>query len=121
GLSGPKSRYVEALARALEDGSLDLAALAGAGDVEAMDTIQSVKGLGPWSAAIYLLFCEGRVDIWPPGDVALMTAYQAAADLEKRPPAKEFDPLAEAWRPYRGVAAHILWTYYAHLKRRKPI
>ncbi|MHA7871786.1 MAG: DNA-3-methyladenine glycosylase family protein, partial [Hyphococcus sp.] len=78
GLSGPKARYVTALAAAIHAGDLDLNAVAALDDAAASAALQKVKGVGPWTAAIYLLFCEGRADIWPPGDVALLAAYGAA-------------------------------------------
>ncbi len=118
GLSGPKASYVIALSEAVQSG-LDLASL-DADDLAASQTLQSLKGIGPWTAAIYLLFCEGRADLWPPGDVALQYAYGAALGGGKHP-ARELDLLAQNWAPWRGLAAHILWTYYAHLKGRVPI
>ena len=121
GLSAPKARYVTALAQALESGALDLTMLARAPNDEALQTLQSVKGVGPWSAAIYLLFCEGRVDIWPPKDVALKAAYNAAKPRKPLLDQIALDDRAARWAPYRGVAAHILWTYYAHLRGRAPI
>lgn len=121
GLSGPKIRYVLALAEAVADGDLDLGGLASLGDDEALAALQTVKGIGPWTASIYLLFCEGRVDIWPPGDVALLGAYHAARLRGPRPAMKQFDQRAQKWSPYRGLAAHILWTYYAHIRGRTPI
>ncbi|MEO1241774.1 MAG: DNA-3-methyladenine glycosylase 2 family protein [Pseudomonadota bacterium] len=121
GLSGPKIRYVLALAQSIEKDDLDLAALPGLDDEDASKMLQTIKGIGPWTAAIYLLFCEGRVDIWPPGDVALLGAYGAARRRGPRPDMKQFDLRARKWAPYRGVAAHILWTYYAHIRGRAPI
>ncbi|MBI1365814.1 MAG: DNA-3-methyladenine glycosylase 2 family protein [Alphaproteobacteria bacterium] len=121
GLSGPKARYVLALAEAVEAGAIDLAALSRADDAGAHQTLVSLKGVGPWSAAIYLLFCEGRVDIWPPGDVALQAAYGAAAGRDGRVAARALDEAAAQWAPWRGLAAHILWTYYAHIRGRTPI
>ncbi len=121
GLSGPKIRYVLALAQSIEDGELDLSIIPTLNDCEASILLQTIKGIGPWTAAIYLLFCEGRSDIWPPGDVALLGAYGAARKRGPRPEMKQFDLKAQKWAPYRGVAAHILWTYYAHIRGRTPI
>lgn len=121
GLSGPKARYVLALAREVEDGRLDLAGLAALDDEAASAALQSVTGIGPWSAAIYLLFCEGRVDIWPPNDVALKAAYNAAKPRRPYLDQKSLDARSLRWAPYRGVAAHILWTWYAHLRGRTPV
>ncbi|WDI32504.1 hypothetical protein PUV54_04760 [Hyphococcus flavus] len=121
GLSGPKIRYVLALANDMESRALDLGTLSKLDDFEASAALQKIKGIGPWTAAIYLLFCEGRVDIWPPGDVALLGAYCAGRKRRPHPVMKQFDAKALKWAPYRGVAAHILWTYYAHLRGREPI
>ncbi len=121
GLSGPKIRYVLALADAVDGGAFDPAAVANMEDEDAAAALQSLKGIGPWTAAIYLLFCEGRIDIWPPGDVALLGAYKAARLRGPLPDMAAFDAKAARWRPWRGVAAHILWTYYAHIRGREPI
>lgn len=121
GLSGPKARYVSALAEHWISGELDEEKLGRLSDADASVALQKIKGVGPWTAAIYLLFCEGRVDIWPPGDVALLGAYRAARLRGPEPDMKFLDGRAVKWRPYRGVAAHILWTYYAHLRGREPI
>jgi DNA-3-methyladenine glycosylase II len=120
GLSTPKARYIIALAEAVDVGVIDLAAL-DTDDLAAMTALQGLIGVGPWTAAIYLLFCEGRIDIWPPGDVALQHAYGIAAGLGGKIGARELDAASANWTPYRGLAAHILWTYYAHLKGRAPI
>ena len=119
GLSTPKARYVIALAEAAKDGRVDFAGIRNLADIDAMATLIALKGVGPWTASIYLLFCEGRVDIWPPNDVALKHAYSAAAGAEIGQ--KALDALAAEWSPWRGVAAHVLWTYYAHLRGRTPI
>lgn len=121
GLSGPKARYVLALAAAVRSGGVSFGSIADLPDEEAAESLKSLKGVGPWSAAIYLLFCEGRVDIWPPNDVALLAAYAGAAGLDERPPMAELDALSARWRPHRGLAAHVLWTYYAQLRGRTPI
>ncbi|MEQ1929917.1 MAG: DNA-3-methyladenine glycosylase 2 family protein [Parvularculaceae bacterium] len=120
GLSTPKARYVFALASSLASGAFSLAT-PDLDDAAASEALQSVKGVGPWTAAIYLLFCEGRPDVWPPGDVALQYAYAAAQGREGKIDAAKLDAKAAKWGPWRGLAAHILWTYYAHLKGRTPI
>jgi DNA-3-methyladenine glycosylase II len=119
GLSSPKARYVAGVAEAAAAGAIDFGQLSLLGDDEAAAMLVALKGVGPWTASIYLLFCEGRVDVWPPNDVALKHAYNAAADatLDQR----AVDERAVNWAPWRGVAAHILWTYYAHLRGRAPI
>ncbi len=121
GFSRPKVVYARALADAVDDGALDFKALKRLPDEDAVEMLTALKGVGPWSAAIYLLFCEGRMDVWPPGDVALMNAYQQAAELPERPSSGELDEQSAGWAPQRGMAAHILWTYYAHLRGRNPI
>jgi DNA-3-methyladenine glycosylase II len=119
GLSTPKARYVVGIADAVEQGAIDFAGLTALDDERAMETLIALKGVGPWTASIYLLFCEGRIDIWPPNDVALKHAYNAAAagEIDQR----ALDRQAARWAPYRGVAAHILWTYYAKIRGRTPI
>lgn len=121
GLSGPKARYVIGLADVIESGDLNLKALAALDNETASRSLQSIKGIGPWTAAIYLLFCEGRIDIWPPGDVALLAAYRSARLRGPLPQMKEFDEKAQKWAPNRGLAAHVLWTYYANMRGRTPI
>lgn len=121
GLSGPKARYVICLAEAIETGALQLEDVSCLDNEAASAALQSVTGIGPWSAGIYLLFCEGRIDIWPPGDVALLAAYKAAQARGPATTMARLDARAANWAPYRGLAAHILWTYYAHIRGRTPI
>ncbi len=121
GLSGPKTRYVLGLCDNIANGDLDLDALAAMENAAALIALQKVKGVGPWTAAIYLLFCEGRSDIWPPNDVALKHAYNAAKSRRPDYDQRTLDERAARWAPYRGVAAHILWTFYAHLRGRTPL
>ena len=120
GLSRPKVRYLRAVAEAVTSGALDLGALPRLPDDEAASALTAITGIGPWTAAIYLLFCEGRQDVWPRGDVALLAAHAAASGFTAKPAQRDFDDAAAAYAPYRGVAAHVLWTYYAHLKGRRP-
>ena len=98
---------------------LDLPALVARPADEAHQILTAVHGIGPWTADVYLLFCLGHADAWPAGDVALQEAARLALALEARPTAKQMGPLAEAWRPWRGVAACLLWTYYRAVKRRE--
>ena len=118
GLSAPKIRYCRALSRSVVEGHLDLQRLARLPDASAMAALQEVTGIGRWTAEIYLLFCLGRPDVWPAGDVAVQSALQTAADLPMRPDAQAMDHYADRCRPLRGVAALILWTLYRHLKGR---
>ena len=126
GLSRPKARYVLSLADAMACGAFHPDEVAALDNEAASEALQSLKGIGPWTAAIYLLFCEGRIDIWPRGDVALLAAWRearvgAGKARGPEPAMAGFDARAGEWAPYRGVAAHILWTYYAHIRGRTPI
>ena len=86
---------------------------------DAHRALTAVHGIGPWTADIYLLFCLGHADTWPAGDLALQEATRLLLALEARPNAKEMGPLAEAWRPWRGAAACMLWSYYRVAKQRE--
>ena len=86
---------------------------------EAHALLTALKGIGPWTADIYLLFCLGHPDAFPAGDLALQEAARIAFGLEARPGAKELIALAERWRPWRGVAAKVLWAYYRLAKARE--
>jgi DNA-3-methyladenine glycosylase II len=112
GLSRPKVRYCRALAEAVVDGSLSLGGLDQLSDSDAAAALISVKGIGRWTAEVYLLFSLGRRDIFPAGDVALQAAAMDVKKLAQRPTEKELYALSEAWRPHRGVAAQLLWRYY---------
>lgn len=118
GLSRPKIRTLRAIATACTDG-LDLTQFDQASDQEIHDALTAVSGIGPWTADIYILFCLGRADGWAPGDLALQVAAQRAFDLAERPGKEEMLGLAERWRPWRGVAARLLWAYYAALKAQR--
>ncbi len=121
GLSAPKIRTVKAIAAAITKGELDLAALGELPADDAHAMLTAVHGIGPWTADIYLLTCLGHADAWPAGDLALQEAARLAFDLPERPTTKQMIGLAEAWRPWRAVAARQLWTYYAFSKRRENI
>ncbi len=112
GVTRQKATYFINLARAIHDGDLDLAALAHADDESVMTLLTAVKGIGPWTARIYLLMVLCRPDVWPVGDVALATAYQKLKGLQKRPSQPELDAMALAWAPHRATAARLLWHYY---------
>ena len=112
GLSAPKIRALKAIARAVTREQLALHALGGLAPEEAHAALTAVHGIGPWTADIYLLSCLGHADAWPAGDLALQEAARVAFGLRARPTAKEMQALAEPWRPWRAVAARILWTYY---------
>jgi DNA-3-methyladenine glycosylase II len=118
GLSAPKIRTLRAIAKAIEDGSLDFDAIAALPADEAHARLTAVHGIGPWTADIYLLGL-GHPDAWPAGDLALQEAARIAFGLKLRPTAKEMIPLAEHWRPWRGIAARVLWSYYRATKGRE--
>ncbi|HLH91347.1 MAG TPA: DNA-3-methyladenine glycosylase 2 family protein [Xanthobacteraceae bacterium] len=120
GLSGAKIRAFKAIAVAIRDG-LDLDALAGLPADDAHRALIELHGVGPWTADVYLLFCLGHADAWPAGDVALQEAMRLAFKLKTRPTEKQMGPLAERWRPLRGVAALLLWTYYRAVKKRDAV
>ena len=111
GLSGQKASYVHALAAAIASGALDFGVLP-ADDEAAILALTAVKGIGRWSAEIYLLFAEGRPDVFPAGDLAVQIQLGLMLGLEKRPTEKATRQLAEPWRPHRGALAVFLWHYY---------
>jgi DNA-3-methyladenine glycosylase II len=111
GLSQGKVRTLRAVSQAIV-GGLDLDKLAHAPEAEVHEALTALPGIGPWSADIYLLFCLGRADAFAAGDLALQIAARAALGLEQRPSRDELFDIAERWRPWRGVAAHLLWAYY---------
>ena len=119
GLSGPKIKSLKEIARAIDRGHLAIATLGELAAEDAHAALTAVHGIGPWTADIYLLSCLGHADAWPAGDLALQEAARVAFGLRTRPSAKEMIPLAEAWRPWRAVAARVLWTYYRTIKGRE--
>jgi DNA-3-methyladenine glycosylase II len=118
GLSRPKIRALRAIATACA-GGLDLDLLTHASDEAVHAALTEVTGIGPWTADVYIMFCLGRADGWAPGDLALQVAAQHALELAERPDKDEMLELAERWRPWRGVAARLLWAYYAALKAQR--
>ena len=119
GLSAAKIRTMKAIGNAVSKGHIDLDALSAMEADDAHNALTKLHGIGPWSADIYLLFCLGHADAWPAGDLALQEAARHALNLRARPDAKKMAKLAESWRPWRGVAAHLLWKYYAVIKGRE--
>jgi DNA-3-methyladenine glycosylase II len=119
GLSAAKIRTLKAIARAVMRGELAFARLAEHAAEEAHATLTAIHGIGPWTADIYLLSCLGHPDAWPAGDLALQEAARLAFGLRTRPTAKDMVALAESWRPWRAVAARVLWTYYRFRKGRE--
>jgi DNA-3-methyladenine glycosylase II len=121
GLSAPKIKTLKAIGTAVAKGAIDLEAVGRMDADEAHAALVALHGIGPWTADIYLLFCLGHADAWPAGDLALQEAARMAFGLRSRPDAKKMVKLAEGWRPWRGVAAHLLWAYYAAVKRRDAV
>ncbi len=118
GLSRPKVLHARALALAFAEGRLSAAALEAMDDASAIAAVCAVRGLGPWTAEIYLLFALGRQDVFPAGDLALAAAAADLKRLETRPAPASLRALAEPWRPYRALAARLLWHHWRYLTGR---
>ena len=118
GLSSPKMRALRALAQAVATDGLDLTGLGALVAEDAHRTLVAVKGIGPWTADIFLLFCLGHPDAFPAGDLALQEAARLALGLKQRPDARRLEQIAERWRPLRGIAARLLWSYYRVARKR---
>ena len=116
GLSGAKARYAMALAQAIVSGQLDLDGLARKSNERVQAELVQIKGIGRWTAEIYLMFALGRADVWPAGDLAVAASAGYLLGLENRPTPKELDLIGEQWRPWRSTAAIMLWHYYHHIK-----
>jgi len=112
GQSQPKIRTIRAVLQAINNGKLSLTNLQFAENSEVFSTLTAIKGIGPWTAQIYLLTNLGRIDIWPVGDLALQESTRLLFDLENRPDEKLMQALAEPWQPWRAVAARLLWSHY---------
>ncbi|MGC1502932.1 MAG: DNA-3-methyladenine glycosylase 2 family protein [Sulfitobacter sp.] len=117
GLSRPKVRYALLLAAA----DLDYAGLHALEDAQVITRLTALTGIGPWTAQIYAMFCMGRADIFPAGDLALQVAAQRLFDLPARPASEEMARMAEAWTPWRSVAARALFAYYRILRNREGL
>lgn len=115
GLSRQKASYARSLAEEVTSGRLDLEALP-KDDDDAIRALSAIKGIGRWSAEIYLLFAEGRPDVWPAGDLAVQIALGRIKGLDARPSEKLTRALVEHWRPHRGAAAIFLWHHYGNDK-----
>jgi DNA-3-methyladenine glycosylase II len=121
GLSAAKIKTLKSIARELAAKRLNLDVLANEEADAAHNTLTALHGIGPWTAEIYLLFCLGHGDAWPAGDIAVQEAVKIGLGLKTRPTPKEMAPLAEPWRPMRGAAAHLWWSYYRVLKKRAGV
>jgi DNA-3-methyladenine glycosylase II len=117
GLSRQKARYGRALAQA----GIDFNALRAVPDADVVRTLTAVPGIGVWTAEIYAMFALGRADVFAPGDLALQEAARMLFGLEKRPSDKGLRVMAEAWSPWRSVAARLLWAYYRVAKDREGV
>ena len=118
GLSAPKIKSIREIAKSVARGRIDLTAVGDMAADQAHAALTALHGIGPWSADIYLLFCLGHSDAFPAGDLAVQESARIAFGLRRRPDAKALTKMAEAWRPWRGVAAHLLWAYYRAVKKR---
>jgi DNA-3-methyladenine glycosylase II len=112
GITRQKASYFINVSEAIQDGDLDLEKIGYESDETAIEKLTAVKGIGPWTAKIYLLMALGRPDVWPVGDIALATAVKNLKGLQQRPTQPELTEMANAWRPHRATAARMLWHYY---------
>ena len=119
GLSRPKQRALLAISEAVVSRRLDLEGIVALEAHEAVKSMTEVKGIGPWTAQVYLLACAGHPDVFPAADVALQSAVGNAFGLAVRPDAKSLGQIAESWSPWRAVAARLFWAYYAQIKGRE--
>jgi DNA-3-methyladenine glycosylase II len=118
GFSRQKAGYGRALAASVASGGLDFARLATTGDDEALAALVALKGIGRWSAEIYLIFALGRADIWPAADLGLQLAVAAELGLPARPGERDLRAIGERWQPWRSVAACLFWQSYLHARGR---
>ncbi len=112
GYSAPKIRTLRALQEAALGGGLDLGSLECANAKDAIATLSAIKGIGPWTAEVYLLFAAGHPDIFPAADLALQEAARLAFTLDARPASRNLRAMSDAWSPWRSAAARLLWGYY---------
>ena len=121
GLSAAKIKTLKTIARELAAERLNLDVLAEEDADAAHHTLISLPGIGPWTADVYLLFCLGHGDAGPAGDIAVQEGMRTGLGLKVRPTEKQMAPLAEPWRPLRGAAAHLWWSFYRALKKREGV
>ena len=112
GVTRQKAGYFINVAEAAQSGDLDFEKLASEDDESAIASLTAIKGIGPWTAKIYLLMALCRPDVWPVGDIALATAYKNISGRQERPSQPELEEIARKWTPYRATAARMLWNYY---------
>ncbi|MGI9402213.1 MAG: DNA-3-methyladenine glycosylase family protein [Rhizobiaceae bacterium] len=116
GISRPKQGTLIEIASAVDCGELDLERLCDVGAEKAIDELTAIKGVGPWTAEVYLMFCAGHRDIFPAGDLALQEAVRVALNLNERPDVKQLRIIAEKWAPWRSIASRLFWSYYRVLR-----
>ncbi len=121
GYSAPKIRTIRALQEAALNGGLNLVLLEQESAEDAIATLCAIKGVGPWTAEVYLLFSAGHPDIFPAADVALQEAARLAFSLDARPTTRDLRAMSEAWSPWRSAAARLLWAYYRVKKNGKAV
>lgn len=121
GFSGAKYRAVRVIAEAALDGTLDFDHAASLPAEEAVAYLTAHRGIGPWTAEVYLMFCTGHPDVFPAGDVALRIAIERGLGLDERPAIKHVIEMARAWAPHRAAAALMFWRYYALLRDKEGI
>lgn len=117
GVSASKVSYCQSIARSLVEGDLSLVALRKLGDDAVIEKLTKVRGIGPWTAGVYLMMALRRPDAWASGDRALVVSYAECASLDQVPGYAELDNIASRWAPHRATAARLLW--HAYLKKRK--
>ena len=116
GLSRAKQKALQNLSEMVLAGELDLENICKLDAQSAIARLIAIKGIGPWTAEVYLLFCAGHPDIFPTGDIALQEAVRVAFNMDKRPDEKHLKKIAQTWSPWRGIAARVFWAYYSYLK-----
>jgi DNA-3-methyladenine glycosylase II len=121
GLSAAKIKTLKSLSREIAAERVNLDVLADGDADAAHNTLTALHGIGPWTADVYLLFCLGHGDAWPAGDIAIQEGVKLGLGLKVRPNAKQMAPIAEPWRPLRGAAAHLWWSYYRAMKKREGV
>lgn len=121
GLSRPKAKYAKAIAEAVESKALCFDTCREASVEEAVAMLTAIKGIGPWTAEIYLMFSVGHPDVFASKDLALQEAARVLFSLDARPSDRELAAMAEAWSPWRAVAARVLWAYYRVAKGREGV
>lgn len=121
GFSGSKYRTVRAIAEAMANGTLDFAHLETLPVTDAVAYLVAHRGIGPWTAEVYLMFCAGHPDVFPAGDLALLKAVAHGLGLDARPTIKDMIGLATAWAPHRSAAALLFWRYFAVLRDKEGI